>query len=164
MVIGSASFVNGKYGIIPTEMGDLEIDVPEEGLVKSKTSLLVGLMVIGLQVLAACASFTSTTAGVGINVSVQQAADLRENGALMLDVRTVEEWNEAHIPGASLIPLDQLETRMSEVPTDVPVVIYCRSGNRSQNALWILRDAGMTNVHNMLGGINAWIGAGLATE
>lgn len=145
-------------------MGDLEIDVPEEGLVKSKTSLLVGLMVLGMQVLAACASFTSTTAGVGINVSVQQAADLRENGALMLDVRTVEEWNEAHIPGASLIPLDQLETRMSEVPTDVPVVIYCRSGNRSQNALWILRDAGMTNVHNMLGGINAWIGAGLATE
>lgn len=156
--------MNGKYGIIPTEMGDLEIDVPEEGLVKSKTSLLVGLMVLGMQVLAACASFTSTTAGVGINVSVQQAADLRENGALMLDVRTVEEWNEAHIPGASLIPLDQLETRMSEVPTDVPVVIYCRSGNRSQNALWILRDAGMTNVHNMLGGINAWIGAGLATE
>jgi rhodanese-related sulfurtransferase len=122
------------------------------------------LIVLVLQVLAACVPVTAITAEVGVNVSVQQAADLRESGALMLDVRTVEEWNEAHIPDASLIPLDQLEARVNEVPTGVPVVIYCRSGNRSQTALWILRNAGYTNVHNMLGGINAWFDAGLPTE
>lgn len=131
---------------------------------RSKSLMIVGLIVLVMNVLVACVPATAITADVDVNVSVQQAADLRENGALMLDVRTVEEWNEAHIPNASLIPLDQLEARVSEVPTDVPVVIYCRSGNRSQTALWILRSAGFTNVNNMLGGINAWMEAGLPTE
>lgn len=131
---------------------------------RSKSLTFVGLIALVLNVLAACVPATAITADIDINVSVHQAADLRENGALMLDVRTVEEWNQAHIPEASLIPLDQLEGRVNEVPTDVPVVIYCRSGNRSQTALWILRSAGYDNVHTMLGGINAWVEAGLATE
>ncbi len=131
---------------------------------RSKALMFVGLIALVMNVMAACVPATAISADIDINVSVQQAADLRENGALMLDVRTVEEWNEAHIPNASLIPLDQLEGRVNEVPTDIPVVIYCRSGNRSQTALWILRSAGYTNVHNMLGGINAWFEAGLPTE
>jgi rhodanese-related sulfurtransferase len=126
--------------------------------------MIVGLIVLVMNVLVACVPVTAITADADVNVSVQQAADLRENGALMLDVRTVDEWNEAHIPNASLIPLDQLEGRVNEVSTDIPVVIYCRSGNRSQTALWILRNAGYTNVHHMLGGIIAWVEAGLPTE
>lgn len=145
-------------------MGDLESDSSEEGLLKNKTSLFAGLMILVMQAFVACSPVAPATVEVGINVNVQEAFDLRESGALMLDVRTIEEWNEAHIPDATLITLDQLEERVNEVPTNVPVVVYCRSGNRSQTALGILQNAGLTNVHNMLGGINAWKAAGLATE
>lgn len=126
---------------------------------------IVGLVVLAaVQVLAACAPPPPATVDVGINVSVEQAFELRAQGAMMLDVRTLEEWDEAHIPDATLITLDQLEGRVDEVPTDIPVVIYCRSGNRSQTALAILQKAGYSNLHNMLGGINAWIDAGLPTD
>jgi phage shock protein E len=154
----------GNYGIIQSKMGDLGSDLSEEALLSNRTSLFAGLMILVMQVFVACSPVAPATVEASVNVNVQEAFDLRENGALMLDVRTIEEWNEAHIPDATLIPLNQLEERVNQVPTNVPVVIYCRSGNRSQTALWILRNAGLTNVHNMLGGINAWKEAGLATE
>ena len=55
-----------------------------------------------------------------------------QNGAFVLDVRTVEEWNEFHAPDSTLIPLDQLASRLNEVPRDRQIVVVCRSGNRSQ--------------------------------
>ena len=73
----------------------------------------------------------------------------------MLDVRTPEEWNEYHIPGSTLIPLDQLETRLNEVPKDKDVVVVCRSGNRSLSATRQLASAGF-NVVNLRGGMLAW--------
>jgi rhodanese-related sulfurtransferase len=131
---------------------------------KSKTSLLIVSLILMMQLFVACSPAAPATERVSINVLVRQAFELRENGAMMLDVRTVEEWNDVHLPGATLIPLEQLAGRVSEVPTDVPVVIYCRSGNRSHIALRILQNAGFTDVHNMIGGINAWRQAGLPTE
>ena len=72
-----------------------------------------------------------------------QAHELRDEGVFVLDVRQPEEWDEIHIPGATLIPLDQLETRLSEVPQDQPVLVYCRSGNRSEEGRDILLAAGI---------------------
>jgi len=131
---------------------------------KSKTPLFAALMILVMQVFVACSPVAPATDGISVNVIVQEAFDLRESGALMLDVRTIEEWKQAHIPDATFITLDQLEERVNEIPTNVPVVIYCCSGNRSLTALAILKNAGLTNVDNMLGGINAWKAAGLATE
>ncbi len=104
------------------------------------------------------------TAGWQKDVSVQKAAELREDGAFVLDVRTPEEWDQVHIPGAALIPLDQLAGRVNEVPKDQPVLVYCRSGNRSQTGRDILLAAGYEQVTSMTGGITAWAAAGYPTE
>ena len=77
----------------------------------------------------------------------------------LLDVRTPQEFAEGYIEGAELIPVDSLSSRLDEVPKDKPVVVYCRSGNRSRTAAQILTDAGYTNVYD-LGGIIDWAGQG----
>ncbi len=77
---------------------------------------------------------------------------------LLLDVRTPEEFEEARIPGAVNIPLDELEMRAAEVPTDQPIVLVCRSGQRSQVGAQMLRHAGRTDqqLYNLEGGTIAW--------
>jgi rhodanese-related sulfurtransferase len=97
-------------------------------------------------------------------VSVAQARQLRDEGVFVLDVRQPDEWAALHIPGATLIPLDQLEARLSEVPQDQPVLVYCRSGNRSQTGRDILLKAGIKQVTSMAGGIKEWSAAGYPTE
>ena len=82
------------------------------------------------------------------------------DGALILDVRTQEEWDAGHIPDATLIPLDQLPARINEVPQDQRVVVVCRSGNRSAQGRDILKQAGWTLVTSMAGGMNQWTAAG----
>jgi rhodanese-related sulfurtransferase len=94
-------------------------------------------------------------------MSVNEAAQRFEQGAFLLDVRTVEEWNENHIDGAVLIPLNELDSRVSEIPTDQDVLIICRSGNRSATARDILRGYGLNRTTSISGGINAWMSAGL---
>lgn len=96
-------------------------------------------------------------------IDVAQAAARRDAGAFMLDVRTDEEWNEIHIPGATHIPLDELENRLSEVPQDQEIVVYCRSGNRSKPGAETLINAGYTNVSSMAGGVKEWKAAGYPT-
>jgi rhodanese-related sulfurtransferase len=60
--------------------------------------------------------------------------------------------------------LDELETRVNEVPRDKQVVLVCRSGNRSQVAYDILKQAGFDNMTSMKGGLKAWRSAGYPTE
>ncbi|MBN1311153.1 MAG: rhodanese-like domain-containing protein [Anaerolineae bacterium] len=93
-------------------------------------------------------------------ISVAEAAGKRDQGAFILDVRTVEEWEEYHIPDSTLIPLDQLEIRVNEVPRDQEVVVVCRSGNRSRQGRGILENAGFTEVSSMQGGIQRWASEG----
>lgn len=88
------------------------------------------------------------------HVSSAEAHTLVEHGATLLDVRTEGEWSSGHLPGAVLIPVAELEARMSEVPRDHPVVVYCQSGGRSARAAALLAAAGY-DVHD-LGGIDAW--------
>lgn len=96
-------------------------------------------------------------------VSVAEAAALRDSGAFVLDVRTDEEWADHHVPGSTHIPLDDLESRLAEIPRDQQVVVVCRSGNRSQQGRDILKDAGFTSVASMAGGLNEWRSNGLPT-
>jgi len=97
-------------------------------------------------------------------VSVQQVAALREQGAFMLDVRELEEWQEFHMPGATLVPLGELSSRLNELPKDRPIVVVCRSGNRSAQGRDILLNAGFENVTSMGGGMNQWRAAGYPVE
>lgn len=81
----------------------------------------------------------------------------------LLDVRTPEEFASGHIHGAVNVPLDVLGNRLSEVPTDQPIVVYCRSGNRSAQASQLLARAGYTNIYDM-GGLNEWMAQGFPVE
>lgn len=96
-------------------------------------------------------------------ISVAEAADKYEAGVFFLDVRTQEEWNEVHIPDTTLIPLDELKTRLNELPRGVEIVVVCRSGNRSQEGRDILSDAGFGPVSSMAGGVRDWSAQGLPT-
>lgn len=84
-----------------------------------------------------------------------------DNGLILLDVRTSEEWrDDGHIQGATLLPLQELEARAAaELPKDAEIIVYCRSGNRSEQAATYLASQGYTNIVDM-GGINGWIAAG----
>jgi len=82
---------------------------------------------------------------------------------IFLDVRTPEEWVDFHAPNSTLIPLDELESRVNELPRDQEIVVVCRSGNRSQVGRDILRNAGFDQVSSMSGGLNAWRSAGYPT-
>jgi rhodanese-related sulfurtransferase len=83
----------------------------------------------------------------------------RRGEVWLLDVRQPDEYEEAHVPGATLIPLDQLPGRTAEVPADVEVYVICRSGGRSAKAVEILNAAGHRPT-NVAGGTLAWIEAG----
>jgi rhodanese-related sulfurtransferase len=82
---------------------------------------------------------------------------------ILIDVRTPDEFASGHIAGAVNIPVEEIADRLDEVPQDKPVVLYCRSGNRSNQASGILVNAGFTGIYD-LGGINAWEAAGLPIE
>jgi len=79
-------------------------------------------------------------------------------GQRMIDVREVHEFKQGHIPGAINIPLSQLRTRLSEIPKNRPVFLYCRSGMRSRQAGKILSRHGYRNMAHLNGGITAWNG------
>ncbi|MCO6449938.1 MAG: rhodanese-like domain-containing protein [Caldilineales bacterium] len=97
-----------------------------------------------------------------------QAADvnalLDNPDVVLIDVREPDEYAAGHIPGATLIPLGSIPSRMSEIPADKTVIAVCRSGNRSGQATQFLRDQGFDNVHNMDGGMIAWEQAGYQVE
>lgn len=88
------------------------------------------------------------------------AAELRRpsGSLLLLDVRTWEEYDGelGHIPGAALIPVDELQDRLSEVPVGADIVCVCRSGKRAARAAGILRAADRRKVRVLAGGMLAW--------
>jgi rhodanese-related sulfurtransferase len=98
------------------------------------------------------------------DLSPQQAHDLQAQGTLFIDVREVEEFEQVRIPDAQLIPLSEFTLRFSEIPQDRPVVLYCRSGNRSAQAGAWLRAQGWDNLGNLSGGIMAWYQHGLTVD
>lgn len=125
--------------------------------------ILLILAVIALAVIfrpAATPAAAAPGTAVEAAVSIQEAADLRSQGAFVLDVRQPEEWIAGHIPGATLIPLGELPNRLQEIPDDQSVLVVCRSGNRSAQAAAILRQAGFAQATSMNGGMNQWAAAG----
>lgn len=93
-------------------------------------------------------------------VHPEQTGDAKQSGEefLLLDVRQQREWDVTHIEGATLIPLNELESRIEEIAAwkDRKVVVHCHHGVRSLNATALLRQKGFTNVYSLAGGIEAW--------
>jgi rhodanese-related sulfurtransferase len=92
--------------------------------------------------------------------SAQQARQLMEQGAILLDVREAPEWRAGHAPGARHIPLSSLPVRMKDLPPHRTVVTVCRSGHRSALAAKMLTRQGR-EVLSLSGGMHAWARAGL---
>jgi rhodanese-related sulfurtransferase/glyoxylase-like metal-dependent hydrolase (beta-lactamase superfamily II) len=82
---------------------------------------------------------------------------------LVLDVRSEKEWSGAHIDGSRNIPLRHLSERLTEVPSDRPVVVHCEGGYRSAIAASLLARAGRRNVMDLVGGFKAWSASRLPT-
>jgi phage shock protein E len=98
-------------------------------------------------------------------ISPKEVFEIIENGEdyLIVDVRTQEEYDTGHLEGAILLPVQELEDRLDELPKDKRIIVYCRSGNRSRTAAGILIDNGFSQIYDM-GGIGDWIEEGYPVE
>jgi len=96
-------------------------------------------------------------------VDARTAKRLADDGAFMLDVREVSEYEHGHVQGAVHIPYEQLSDRLAEVPRGREIVVYCAAGVRSSLAASLLERAGLDPM-NLRGGFSSWEHAGLPTE
>ncbi len=97
-------------------------------------------------------------------IDARAAAERIRKGALVLDVRSVSEYQEKHISGALNIPYHDLPKRLGELPTHQSIVIHCATGIRSQIAASLLERHNFTGFAHLDGGLDAWIAAGQPVE
>jgi sulfur-carrier protein adenylyltransferase/sulfurtransferase len=99
-----------------------------------------------------------SSAGAGWDITAPELAALlqQEHPPMLLDVREPHELQISHIEGATLIPLGELASHLSELDTARDMVVFCKGGSRSSRALELLLSAGFRKVKNLQGGINAW--------
>ena len=120
-----------------------------------KVIALIGSILL----LAGCSSSSSA-----IDLSVTDfSSKVAEAGVITLDVRTPGEFAEGHIEGAQLIDFQSgnFENEISSLDKNATYAVYCRSGNRSGQAVKVMHDAGFHNVYNLNGGVVDWASAGL---
>ena len=108
------------------------------------------------------------------DVDPREAARAIEAGEVrVIDVREQFEWDRGHIAGATLIPLNStaqqsgmygFAQKLKDVPEDKPILFVCAGGGRSAQAAEIAAVAGRSNLYNMSGGMQTWMGMGLPTE
>jgi rhodanese-related sulfurtransferase len=108
---------------------------------------------------------STTISGIS-TVSVDDAALITDNppdDLVVLDVRTPEEYAEGHLDGAVLVDFYDADfaDQLAALDTDVPYLVYCRSGNRSGQTLDMMQQLGFTSAVDVDGGIVAWSSAGL---
>ena len=115
---------------------------------------------LAVMMLTACGQAKENNQGaVYVNITAEEAKQLMdsEEGYIILDVRTQEEYDQGHIPGAILIPDTEIKAKAEEALTDKDqlILVYCRSGRRSKIAAEALADLGYTNIKEF-GGIIDW--------
>ena len=94
----------------------------------------------------------------GSTITAAELAQMQESGQdfLLVDVREPAEWEIVRIPGAELIPKGDIPSQLSRLPQDKPIVLYCKSGVRSAEALAVLKGAGFASAKHVQGGVTAW--------
>jgi rhodanese-related sulfurtransferase len=116
-------------------------------------------LIASVLLLAGC---SSSTGAIDLGVS-EFSTKVAEAGVITLDVRTPIEFAEGHIEGARLIDFQSgnFENDIAALDKNATYAVYCRSGNRSGQAVKVMQDAGFTSVFNMNGGVIDWANAGL---
>ena len=117
-------------------------------------------LLLAVMMLTACGQDKENDQGaVYMNITAEEAKQIMdsEEGYIILDVRTREEYDQGHIPGAIVISHEEIEARAEEVLTDEDqlILVYCRSGRRSKLAAEALVELGYTNIKEF-GGIIDW--------
>lgn len=124
-----------------------------------KKLVAILLTLITLILAASCGKTENETEAVYMNINAQQAKEIMdtETGYVILDVRTQEEFDSGHVPGAILIPDYEIKEKAPQVLTDKnqKILVYCRSGRRSKLACEDLVNLGYTNLYEF-GGIIDW--------
>ena len=115
---------------------------------------------LAMMLLTACGqNKEKSQEAVYVNITAEQAKEIMDSQEdyIILDVRTQEEFDETHIPGAILIPYDEILEKAEGVLTDKEqlILVYCRSGRRSKLAAEDLVELGYTNIKEF-GGIIDW--------
>ena len=118
------------------------------------------LFLLAVMMLTACGQAKENDQGaVYVNITAEEAKEIMdsEEGYVILDVRTQEEYDTGHIPGAILIPDTEIKTKAEEVLTDKEqlILVYCRSGRRSKLAAEALVELGYTSIKEF-GGLIDW--------
>ena len=116
-------------------------------------------LIASVLLMAGCSSSSGA-----IDLSVTDfSSKVAEAGVITLDVRTPGEFAEGHIEGAQLIDFQSgsFENDISALDKNATYAVYCRSGNRSGQAVKVMHDAGFHNVYNLNGGVIDWANAGL---
>ena len=120
---------------------------------------LLILVLLGLiSVLVAGCGASASAERISPDAYMEQFVDTNTE-YLLIDVRTPSEFDSGYIEGAINIPVDQIANRLSEIPSDIPIIVYCRSGNRSATAAQTLVENGYEQVYDM-GGVIGWTNAG----
>lgn len=104
-------------------------------------------------------SLFSKTADISATAAKEYVKKHSQSSFQLVDVRQPKEYREKHIPGALLIPLNELKKRAGELKPDLPTIVYCRSGVRSKAGCQILGDDDFSEVYNLTGGILQYNGA-----
>ena len=117
-------------------------------------------LLLAVMMLAACGQDKENNQGaVYVNITAEEAKQIMdsEESYIILDVRTQEEYDEGHIPGAIVISHEEIAEKAEEVLTDKDqlILVYCRSGRRSKIAAEALVELGYTNIKEF-GGIIDW--------
>lgn len=108
-------------------------------------------------------SLTSCTAQEGVSFSPAKADSLikahqEDSSFVLLDIRTPEEYGMGHLPDSRLLDFygSNFETELAKLPRNAPILVYCRSGNRSGQALRTMQSMGFTDVRHLAGGVISW--------
>lgn len=109
------------------------------------------ILVIVMFLLGGCSSKDSDN---GLISYMDAKEKIINEGAVLVDVRTEDEYNNKHIGGAINVPIDSISSAVS-LSKDNPIIVYCETGNRSSQALEKLEALGYSNVYD-LGSINNW--------
>jgi rhodanese-related sulfurtransferase len=110
-----------------------------------------------LAVIMVCMAWSPALAGAQ-DISSREAKALLEKNRniFLLDVRTPQENSQARLPGSVLIPINEFEGRMKEVPKNKTILVYCAVGSRSKPVAEYLSKNGYKDVYNMTDGIVGW--------
>lgn len=110
-----------------------------------------------LTVMMVCMSWSLALAGTQDISSREARALLEKNKKIfLLDVRTPQEYSQARLPGTVLIPINEFERRIQEVPRNKTILVYCAVGSRSKAVAEYLSKNGYKDVYNMTDGIVGW--------